>query len=108
MRARLIGFLLIALLALPPSWAMHGGASSGSHDTEHCATHGGHPADDCPCCPDGDMSFTGCLYSCVAAAAMPVLIPSAEVVVIVVKPPTQSAVPFSTRADLPFKPPPIL
>jgi hypothetical protein len=115
MRARLISFLLIALMALPAGWAApvsFGGHSSHAHATSSspaCDTHEAHGRDNCPCCPDhGGGSMADCFSVCAVSVAAPAAsLPVIESVGSI-RPPAHAAVAFSSRADLPFKPPPIL
>jgi hypothetical protein len=110
MRARLLGFLLIALMAFPAGWAGPAffGADS-AHETstsEPCEGHD-HASDDCPCCPDKGGSMADCLSSCVASVA----VPASSLPVLrtgsALQPPVHAATEFTSRAELPFKPPPI-
>jgi hypothetical protein len=114
MRARLLGFLLIALMAIPAGWAVpvsfsghtsHAAGSSLPCHTHH-ETQGQH---ECPCCPDhGGGSMADCLSSCAASVAVPVTgVPVVEAVGSI-RPPVHVAAAFSSRADALFKPPPIL
>jgi hypothetical protein len=90
----LISFLLIVLMAAPAGWTVADTQSSHSHD-------------DCPCCPDHGGSITDCLSACVASIAMPAFSLPAVQLDRGARPPVHIAATFSSRADLPFKPPPI-
>jgi len=113
-RIRLLSFLLIALMAFPAGWAVP--VSFGSHSSHatseaapDCATHEQHTGrDDCPCCPHQGGSMADCLSVCAAAVAVPVTALPAMESVAGVRPPLHTAAAFTSRADSPFKPPPIL
>jgi hypothetical protein len=111
MRRRLICSLLIAMLALPVSVfapaAFGASAAEALAGTEHCATHAQTPpGDDCPCCPDEGNSMASCLSMCAVTAAPPPVVMPVPLVRAPI-PPSHAAASFSTRSDLPFKPPPI-
>lgn len=110
-RSRWLTFLLIGLLALPASWAAPGLAfdahTHGASGADPCAMQDHAPGDDCPCCPDSGGSVASCLSSCPAVVAAPVTLLVPIVFLSSVRPAVHPAASFTSRADLPFKPPPI-
>jgi hypothetical protein len=108
-RSRWLIFLLIGLLALPASWAAPGFAlQMHSHDGDPCGMQDHAPGKDCPCCPDTGGTPASCLSSCPAMVAVPVTLLAPAASFVAARPPIHSAAQFTSRSDLPFKPPPIL
>jgi len=109
MRDRLIRFLMIFLLALPASGVV--AAPTVHHSTgsieEPCSTHVEGMGDECPCCPDNGKSIASCLSACAVAVALPVTVFLSADRAASGKPAVHPAVSFSSRAELPYKPPPI-
>jgi hypothetical protein len=112
MRSPLLSFLLIALLALPASWAapsLHDEAlTHSSSDSLPCESHDENNGELCHCCPDEGGSLASCFSVCAAAVAVPSTgLPTVELAR-TARPPLHAAPIFTSRADSPFKPPPIL
>lgn len=115
MRARLIGFLLIALMAFPAGWAAPASfiahsshAAHATSDAPPCHTAELQSRDDCPCCPDDGGSMSDCLSACAAPLAVPA--PSLPVLEAAggIRPLAHAAPAFTSLEESPFKPPPIL
>jgi hypothetical protein len=97
--------LLVQTLLIAPSTL----AASGSHSTgasTHCAEHTPSGKQDCPCCPDGAATMSGCMNLCAAFADVPTAL------VIAIDAVTSAEIPFIPAASVthtraPPNPPPI-
>jgi hypothetical protein len=102
-------YVLIAaqlLLAVPAIATAHStGAAAAEQACDEMPMPAGHH--DCPCCPDGSDSMTGCLVSCTLGATAAATISTVPMATATAQPYFEIPHTLDTFSDPPIKPPPI-